>query len=724
MYPLSSYGRRALLALVLLALLPLAPYAARPALAADGLPVIAPVSSARFTYLSTIQRDHSTWTTYGEGVQLAPDRVNVWSGATSRANLATFTRIGPSLSRNDGAGWRQVDDQPLGPTYVATLGAQLDTLEADADAVVRIGDASVDGVATTHYQLWLRPGRAPAFVGDTTQLRPDEREQLDWASLKVDLWIGEADQRLRQQLVTLSIPTEPATTVTTLLTYTGFDDPAIAIDAPLTTVPRFESGPCRTAIPEGVQAECGDLIVPADRSQPAGPTLRLAVIRLPATGPNPSPTPLVYLAGGPGQAGNVALATFTTAESPSSKLRENHTLLLLDQRGTGVSQPSLACPEMDAVESAPDDGTSSPQAGEQLTLAAVQACYDRLLAEGEDLDAYTSAASAADINDLRLALGVAQLDLIGGSYGTRLALTVLRDFPQAVRSAVLSSVLPPQADLLSGRALAFDAALETLFDTCANDATCNSAFPTLRESFSTAAAQLDAEPATVRVRPLAGGQIYPVEVDGQVFARAIYFMLLVPSLVPFTPALIDSAANGEYAAITIPYAFFFGTSEGVSQGMSNSVNCSDELPFVSEQDVQAVQARILPELRAETQGAFDFANAQCALWNVPPSPAIENQPVVSDVPTVILSGEFDPITPQSYGEQAAQTLGRSTVVELLGSSHDPASASPCGVAIVQSFLQNPAATLDTSCADDAPIVFATEIPAGVIARTNADVPTP
>jgi pimeloyl-ACP methyl ester carboxylesterase len=325
---------------------------------------------------------------------------------------------------------------------------------------------------------------------------------------------------------------------------------------------------------------------------------------------------------------------------------------------------------------------------------------------------------------LRLALGVAQLNLFGGSYGTRLALTVLRDFPQAVRSAVLSSVLPLQADVLGGRALAFNDALETLFTTCAADAVCNGAFPDLRSSFSAAAAQLDAAPVTVRVRSLTGDQIYPVQIDGQAFARAIYFMLLIPSFVPFTPALIDNAANGEYAALTIPYAFFFGTSEGISQGMSNSVNCSDEFAFVSEQDVQAVQGQILPELRAETQVAFDFAKAQCAIWNVPPSPAIENQPVVSDVPTVILSGQFDPITPVSYGQESGRTLGHSTVVELLGLSHDPVSASPCGATIVESFLQNPAATLDTSCADDAPIVFTTEIPAVFIARTNADVPTP
>ena len=697
---------RALIALVLLALLPLAPLSTRATLAAASLPPLAPTTSARFTYLSTIQRDDTTWTAFGEGTQLTPDRVRVWSAATSRANLATFTRIGSSLSRTDGTGWRRVSDQPLGSTYVATLGAQLDALREAAEAVTRIGAATVDGVTTTHYQLWLRPERVPAFVGDATQLRPDERALLERASLKVDLWIGEDDQRLHQQLVTLTIPTDGTTTVSTLLTYTGFDDPTIVIDVPPTTVPRFESGSCRATIPEGVQAECGDLIVLADRSQLDGPTLRLAVIRLPATGPNPSPTPLVYLAGGPGQAGNVALPSFTTAESPASQLRENHTLLLLDQRGTGVSQPSLACPEMDASDA----------------LDAVRDCYNRLLAEGEDLAAYTSAANAADINDLRLALGVAQLDLIGGSYGTRLALTVLRDFPQAVRSAVLSSVLPLQADLLSGRALAFDAALETLFATCANDTTCNSAFPTLRESFSTVVAQLDAEPVTVRVRlPAGAAEIY---VDGQVFTRAIYFMLLVPSLVPFTPALIDNAANGDYAALTIPYAVFFGTSEGVSQGMSNSVNCSDEFAFVSEQDVQAVQGQILPELRAETQVAFDFAKAQCAIWNVPQSPAIENQPVVSDVPTLILSGEFDPVTPVSYGEEAARTLGRSTVVELLGSSHDPTLASPCGVTIVQSFLQNPTTTPDTNCADDAPIVFATEIPAEAIAATNADVPTP
>jgi hypothetical protein len=98
--------------------------------------------------------------------------------------------------------------------------------------------------------------------------------------------------------------------------------------------------------------------------------------------------------------------------------------------------------------------------------------------------------------------------------------------------------------------------------------------------------------------------------------------------------------------------------------------------------------------------------------------------VISVVPTLILSGQFDPITPGSYGQEAARTLRRSTVVELLGSSHDPASTSPCGVAITQHFLQDPTTTPDTSCADDTPLVFVREIPAAAIALTNADVPTP
>lgn len=264
---------------------------------------------------------------------------------------------------------------------MATLGARLDVLEAAADDVVRISDATVEGVATTHHQLWLRPGRAAEFIGDATQLRAGEREQLDRASYKVDLWIGQADQRLYQHLVTLTIPSDPPTTVSTLVTFTGFDDPAIVIDTPPTSVPRFEQGPCRTEIPEGVQAECGDLVVLADRSQPDGPTIRLAVFRLPATGPNPNPTPLVFLAGGPGQGGSVGLLPFTSPEAPDSRLRENHTLLLLDQRGTGFSQPSLACPEVDALATLPTRGRSARRrrssAGTRCCAPAIAAGWPR-----------------------------------------------------------------------------------------------------------------------------------------------------------------------------------------------------------------------------------------------------------------------------------------------------------------------------------------------------------
>jgi pimeloyl-ACP methyl ester carboxylesterase len=459
--------------LALLALLPLAPLSIQAATPADRLPALAPPSSARFDYVNTIQRGAATWTAYGSGTQIAADRVSVWSGASSRANLATFTRIGSVVSHNDGTGWHRVSDQPLGPTYAATLVGQLDALRASADAVLQLGAAMVGNVPTTHYQLWLRPGHAADFIGATTQLSERERDRLGHAAYKVDLWVGQTDQRLHQQLVTLTIPADPVTTISTLLTYTSFDDPAIAIDAPPTNVPRFELGACLIAPPQDVAIECGDLVVLADRSQPDGATLRLAVIRLPSTGPAPNPAPLVFLAGGPGQGASGALQLFTNASLPDSALRENHTLLLIDQRGTGFSQPMLICPEVDALATRPDSGTISPQEAQERGFAAFAACRTRLLAEGVSLADYTTAENAADINDLRLALGYEQVDLYRVSYGSRLALTVMRDFPQAVRSVVLTSPLPPQADLLAGRGLAFNNALETLSATCANDPACN-----------------------------------------------------------------------------------------------------------------------------------------------------------------------------------------------------------------------------------------------------------
>ena len=245
------------------------------------------------------------------------------------------------------------------------------------------------------------------------------------------------------------------------------------------TLPRVESASCWMELPEGVtegdNIDCGYLIVPEDRGDPSSPTIQLAYAVLYAPADVVKPDPVVYLAGGPG--GNAVGELDGWLDIPYLQDRD---LILLDQRGTGYSLPSLNCPEM-----------------EQNEENATQVCHDRLISEGVNLQAYNSAENAADVADLRIALGYDEWNLYGISYGTRLALTVMRDHPEGVRSVVIDSVYPPEISSWEQYGQNTADEFNKLFQGCAADVQCSADYPNLEQAFYTTAEQLNAEPVPV-----------------------------------------------------------------------------------------------------------------------------------------------------------------------------------------------------------------------------------
>lgn len=214
--------------------------------------------------------------------------------------------------------------------------------------------------------------------------------------------------------------------------------------------PLFEEGPCAFPVPSGYTPECGYLIVPENRAQVDSPPIRLHVAIFRNRSADPAPDPVVHLAGGPGSS-SLDVAGYMLGQGLDAIL-ERRDFILFDQRGTGYSQSRLDCPEREALTSLLLDGRLSAEETQPAVLEAFQRCRERLAAQGIDLSAYHSAASAADLNDLRLALGYEKLNLYAVSYGTRLALTLMRDYPQAVRSAVLDSAYPLQVNLYTALA--------------------------------------------------------------------------------------------------------------------------------------------------------------------------------------------------------------------------------------------------------------------------------
>jgi len=461
------------------------------------------------------------------------------------------------------------------------------------------------------------------------------------------------------------------------------------VAAPTERVARFQYHPCRFGLPDGQTnggtVSCGTLEVPERRFPPSERKVRLEVAILRATSVDKAPDPIIYLAGGPGGRALEDDLSWWDAEF-AAPLQDNRDIIFFDQRGAGLSTPSLSCGEFDFMYQIAkyddlDDGS--------VLLAE---CRDRL-SRNVDLQAYNSVENAADIVDLARALGYERYNLYGVSYGTRLALTAMRDAPDMIRSVVLDSTVPLQWNMYAEMSAGFETSLNTFLDACAADATCRSFAPDLRGTLQRVVAQLESEPAIVPIEDVGYGAVYEVYVDGGDFLRLLFDAFYVTEIIPEIPRGILQVARGDYRMIST-LASYSSRNAGEAIGMYLSVQCRDEGAFNPPEAIVPVRTfRVLDEDARETVRSF---SEDCQTWGVPASPPVENAPVVSDLPTLVLAGQFDPITPPSNGRRAAETLWRSTFIEFPGVGHG-ALVSECARSIMAAFFDDPEAPVDQSC---------------------------
>jgi pimeloyl-ACP methyl ester carboxylesterase len=477
----------------------------------------------------------------------------------------------------------------------------------------------------------------------------------------------------------------------------------------LTSVPaRFEKADCMfpTAL-LGYKMDCGYLFVPEDRTQSDSHLIKLAVAILRSPSAHPAPDPVIILGGGPG---GYTLDGLVTISAVFSDVLSNRDLVIFDQRGVGYSLPSLNCSEVENQLYQDLTQNLSKEESQQHTLQSSQVCHDRLVEEGINLTAYTSAANAADVNDLRIALGYAEWNLYGDSYGTRLALTVMRYFPEGVRSVILDSVYPPQVDSYAEMAVNAERAFNLLFDRCVADAKCNAAYPELKTVFYDTVAQWDANPMKLTlVRPKTG-QAYEAVMNGDYLINIIFKLLHSTDALPYLPKLIydlheGRSGNLDYSMNQYIDWITFATDYS-SEGMYYSVQCGEEASFSSTQTIATTSATVLPRLQIAINQYPIFPI--CALWGATKAADIENKPVVSDIPTLILEGDNDPITPPAWGQLAAKTLSKSHYFEFQWVGHGVLGAGlwgGCSKSMVESFLIDPITAPDAACLKTLKIVF-------------------
>jgi len=285
----------------------------------------------------------------------------------------------------------------------------------------------------------------------------------------------------------------------------------------------------------------------------------------------------------------------------------------------------------------------------------------------------------------------------------------MRDFPDAVRSAVLASPLPLQENVVAGQIISFDAALDQLFAACADDPGCDQAYPDLDASLTSAIEQLvDEQDALDTENPLTGAPA-EITVDGATFVSTVYVAIFIGPLLPLVPALINGVVSGQNFVLETLAPFTLIFTEGVSLGANYVYNCNEEFSFTDAAEVADLVegSDVRPELAdGDFAGSLETFEI-CDAVDVEPAEREENRAVASEVPALILVGEYDPITPPVYGEVAAETLPNSYQVVFPGVGHDPVStAGSCGLEIIAEFLEEPGEEPDSSCVDELELEFA------------------
>jgi pimeloyl-ACP methyl ester carboxylesterase len=452
---------------------------------------------------------------------------------------------------------------------------------------------------------------------------------------------------------------------------------------------------------EGDTVECGYLVVPENRADPDSETIRLAVAIFHPPGGAAHPDPIIHLSGGPGGSGlEFLFLTFNPAFAPL--LATNRDLIVLDQRGIGYSEPALDCPEvselgLDLLDWEIDGKELTDDEATELFMETVAACEEDLSAVA-DLTAYNTLANAADINDLRRALGYDQVNLWGTSYGTRLALGVMRDYPEGLRSVVLDAVYPPDVDLYMDLPANVVRAFDTLFDGCAADAACNAAFPDLETIFFDTVDRLNETPAAYEVTNALTNERYDVRLDGDDLVAVLFSFLYHTDVIPSLPQIIYDAAEGNFDLIALIQGSLMAQREAVSLGMQLSVQCNEEFALSSLEEDEALLADY-PQLTGFLENALVGKRGflVCEEWDSGQADPVENEPVTSQVPTLLMVGEFDPITPPAWARHAAETLPNGTAVEFPGVGHGTSVEEGCPRDMLISFLNDPETAPDDAC---------------------------
>lgn len=461
-------------------------------------------------------------------------------------------------------------------------------------------------------------------------------------------------------------------------------------------VPVFKGTGCPFTVPLGTRVKCGVVKVPQNHHKDFETTIELPVVIYQSK--KPDADLVMYLQGGPGSESiDWSQYFFDDYVTP---ILEDHDMLFFDPRGTGRSKPALDCPELNKSFIDSYFQNRSPDEAFKDFLTAWSKCHDRFSSEGIDPSMFNTDESAADVHDIAVSLGYKQVNLLGISYGTRLGLTVMRDYPEIVRSTVLDSVVPVEAKMFNQRGVNVQYALKQVFADCAKSPKCNGAYPDLGNIFNSLIERFDQEPATIKTQDPYTGFTFDVKANGVDMLSAVVWGLHNSELVPVIPKAIYDIQNGDYTFLSFALGVPGGTFDSTGMGTYFATTCPEQVYVSSPQELDSdlnvtplIKKFSMAGLFGSSQNVFDL----CKAWGAKKSDPSDVQPVKSSVPTLVISGQYDPTTPVTDGEMVSNDLPNDYFYVIPGMGHGATIGNKCSLAIMMAFLKDPTKAPDSSC---------------------------
>ncbi|WP_421807663.1 alpha/beta fold hydrolase [Flagellimonas sp.] len=443
-------------------------------------------------------------------------------------------------------------------------------------------------------------------------------------------------------------------------------------------------------IPDGQDYAFGYLEVLENRNNKNGKTIKFPVYIFKSRSKNPKKDPIIYTVGGPGA------TTMPSAQYMNYyKYLDDRDFILVEQRGNYCAKPHLDCPEWSKAIYESNQPNFDLTRYDELFRQAAKSCKERLEQKGIDLNGYNTNEIASDINDLVNVLGIEKYNLLTISYSTKIAQVLMRDYPNKIRSVVMDSPLPLEVNYDEESVQNLLESVMALLSDCESDKKCNSAYPNIKNRFTEYLREKTKNPLMVEVENPKSGKIETFYLKGEDLITV--FTSASTENVPNIPFEINKLLDNDLTLLKEQLTYLFQEpGEGAGIGMRLSVWCAEENPFNSLKLIEE-ETNKYPELKGLSPATYD--NEICKIWSVESVSEIENNAIKSDIPVLLINGEYDELTPSKWANAMMPNFTNSYHLIFKGWKHTPTTnwSNQCAMEMANIFFNNPNRKPNTDC---------------------------